>query len=202
MSLSQEAKATLFIADYPKNTFTVPYREAAVLIHVKTPFGRGVYCPWMLVDDDTALIYGREALGYPKKLGEFSFNEDGSSLRAAVKRRGVEVMALSADIKKEEVENPPPVFSNTAFNIRHSNQFFIFHPIWMFRPKEQIVSYHNADMKLTLSPSEHDPISRMFDGEPENGRVATIHIYSGNYLLPVGIASYRWFIHNHVLRYA
>jgi acetoacetate decarboxylase len=59
--------ATLFVADYPRTAFSAAYREAAVLIHVKTPFGRGLHCCWMVVDDDTALILGRELLGYPKR---------------------------------------------------------------------------------------------------------------------------------------
>ena len=67
--------ATLFITDYPKNAFTVPYKEAAVLIHVRTPLGRGIHCCWMVVDDDTALILGRENLGYPKKMADITYEE-------------------------------------------------------------------------------------------------------------------------------
>src|SRR6056297_2428422 len=70
MRVGPETKATLFIVDYTKTPFTVPYHEAALLIHVKTPLGKGLHCPWMVVDDDTALIYGREILGYPKKAAQ------------------------------------------------------------------------------------------------------------------------------------
>ncbi len=67
LRLTENPTATLFIVDYLKPNFTAPYREAAMLIHVRTVFGVGLHCAWMTVDDDTAMIYGRELLGYPKK---------------------------------------------------------------------------------------------------------------------------------------
>jgi acetoacetate decarboxylase len=59
MFLRKPYRATFFIAKYAKTAFTGTYNEAALLLHVRTPFGKGVYCPWMIVNDDTALIYGR-----------------------------------------------------------------------------------------------------------------------------------------------
>lgn len=57
MFLSKPYRATFFIAKYAKTAFTGTYNEAALLLHVRTPLGKGVYCPWMIVNDDTALIY-------------------------------------------------------------------------------------------------------------------------------------------------
>lgn len=48
------------------------------------PSGKRAYhCPWMLVDSDRSMIAGREVLGFPKKLGAFSFVVDGSELSSA-----------------------------------------------------------------------------------------------------------------------
>ena len=48
------------------------------------PSGKRAYhCPWMLVDSDRSMIAGREILGFPKKLGAFSFAVDGVELSAA-----------------------------------------------------------------------------------------------------------------------
>jgi hypothetical protein len=41
---------------------------------------RAFHCPWMLVDSDRSMIAGREVLGFPKKLGAFSFAIDGEEL--------------------------------------------------------------------------------------------------------------------------
>lgn len=44
---------------------------------------RAFHCPWMLVDSDRSMIAGREVLGFPKKLGAFSFAVDGVELSSA-----------------------------------------------------------------------------------------------------------------------
>ncbi|MBN1663137.1 MAG: acetoacetate decarboxylase family protein [Deltaproteobacteria bacterium] len=200
MTPTKEAKATLFIANYVKNSFSVPYHEAALLLHVRTPLGRGVHCPWMIVDDDSAMIYGREHLGYPKKMGEFIFEETKTHIHASVKRRGVEILSMDGAMGKSET-NPAPVLGMKTFNVRSPGQFFIFHPIWLFRAKETVTESYETPIKLTLNESVVDPIARLIDGNPFNGRMTVIDIIGGAYMLPVGLASFRWFVINHKLRH-
>jgi len=66
--------ATVFIAWYPDSFCCGPYHEAGILLPVKYNNVSAMFCPWMLVDSDTSLIAGREILGFPKKLGTFTFN--------------------------------------------------------------------------------------------------------------------------------
>ena len=72
LRILEPAMATVFVADYPNKlpSGVDPYKETAILLHVRLGKAGGVFCPWMLVDDDAALLLGRETLGYPKKLGE------------------------------------------------------------------------------------------------------------------------------------
>ena len=116
MCLEKPYRATFFIAKYPRTAFTGAYNEAALLVHVCTPLGKGVYCPWMIVNDDTAMIYGRELLGYPQKMADIPFNDDGKKITANLKRRGVEVISVSAERVKKE-DNPGPVLQTKTFNI-------------------------------------------------------------------------------------
>ena len=67
-----------------------------MLVHVRTPVGKGLHCCWMIVDDDTVLILGREMLGYSKKIGIFEFEENGDEIRSAVSRRGNRVLEIRA----------------------------------------------------------------------------------------------------------
>lgn len=95
---SRPARATVFVADYPETTFGVVYREAGVLLHA-TRFGVDVlHAAWMVVDDDRALVLGRELLGFPKKLAVIDFELDTSTGRctAAVRRLGAELLTVSA----------------------------------------------------------------------------------------------------------
>jgi acetoacetate decarboxylase len=194
MKPSDPPLATLFIADYPKVSFPiVPYHEAAMLLHVRTPLGSGIHCCWMIVDDDTALILGREMLGYPKKMGIFEINEKEGTVHASVSRRGVRVMDIQA--KRGQSQDPnPPVFNIKTFNVGAMGQFFAFNPIWVFHPREVIHESYKADIKLTLNDSVFDPIAALVAGEPRNGRIVAMDIPGdGAYMAPVGFAGPGWF---------
>src|SRR5215467_12082445 len=48
---------------FPDNTFGSRYCEAGLFLHVRHLGRRAIFSPWMIVDDDVALILGRELLG-------------------------------------------------------------------------------------------------------------------------------------------
>lgn len=192
MSVGKNPKATMFIANYPKTSFSEPYREAALLVHVKTIFGEGVHCPWMIVDDDTALIYGRELAAFPKKMGEFTFEENENSITASVFRRGVTVFSMEATIGNPH-QTVKPVIGRKIYNIGGPGQFFALNPIWMQRSVEDVKESYEAIVSVNIEYSEADPIKDIISGDPENGRFAVIDILNTKYFLPVGIAGPAWF---------
>ena len=67
MALVQPARADLFCAYFPENVYTGAYHEAGLFVHIKVGNKTGIFCPWMILDDDRAMIIGRELLGYPKR---------------------------------------------------------------------------------------------------------------------------------------
>jgi len=198
--LRKKPMATLFIVDYTKTSFTVPYREAALLVHVRTLLGSGFHCPWMLVDDDTGLIYGREFLGFPKKFGKFSFQEKEDRITASVTRRGIEILKMEG-LRGQAENSPSPVFDVKTFNAGGPGQLFAIQPIWLFRAKEVIREAYSADVKVTIGESEYDPIARLISGEPINGRIVAMDILRSKYNLPVGLAGIKWFINSYVMRF-
>lgn len=198
--LTETPTATLFIADYTKTSFTVPYREAAILIHVRTLFGRGVHCPWMVVDDDTAMIYGRELLGYPKKMAQLSFKEENGVINASVSRRGHEILRFETQVGKP-LETPKPVFDMKTFNVGGPGGLFAISPIWMFRPKEEIHESYDAASKVTIGDSISDPIKRLVAGDPLHSSMVVMDILGSRYNLPVGLSGLIWFVRSYALRY-
>lgn len=180
--------ATLFICEYPEVTWPIfPYHEAAMLVHVRTPLGMGRHCCWMIVDDSTALVLGREMLGYPKKMGVFEFDRNDNEIHTSVSRRNTTVMGMKARIGALQ-EPAPPVFNVKTFNIGGPGQFVFMNPIWMFKPREIIHQSYEADIRLTLNDSSFDPLARLVAGEPVDGRFVTMDIPGTSpYMLPVGI---------------
>lgn len=193
-------EATIFIADYPKTSFTVPYREAAVLLHVRSPFGKGIHCPWMIVDDDTAMIYGRELLGFPKKMGVFEFEESGSKVKASIARRDVKVLEMEAKLGDSE-SDPAPVLGTKIFNAGGPGQFFIHNPLWVFNPIEEITESYEAKVKVTVRDSEHDPISKLFSSGNVSGRFTVLDIKSAKYHVPIGASGLMHFGKTFLMRY-
>ena len=188
---SNPPMATLFICDYRKTSFTVPYKESAVLIHVRSLLGEGYHCCWMPVDDDTAMIYGRELLGYPKKMADIAFEEDGDNVSASVTRRGVEVLSMQG--KRGAVQSdPPPIFNLKTFNVGGLGQCMAVNLLWLFRPMEIIHESFEAEVTVSVEESEFDPIARLVAGDAVNGRMAVIDIPGAPYLLPVGLAGIPW----------
>src|SRR5687767_9449293 len=119
LRLARPARAQLFLSYFPHTTFGSVYREAGVFFEV-THFGRrAVYSPWMLVDDDVALIVGRELLGYPKKLGEFTWSIDGDSIDASCTRRGHTLVTMTGTLGAP-IAKPPPILGRPHRNIRAS----------------------------------------------------------------------------------
>lgn len=196
---SDPPMATLFIVDYTRTAFTVPYHEAGFLLHVRHRFGPGLHCSWMIVDDDTAMIYGRELLGYPKKMGEFAFKEEGDTVTASMIRRGVYVLSLEGK-RGEKQSTPPPVFDVKTFNVGGPGGLFICNPIWMFRPTEVIRESYDLDVKVTIEPSEWDPIADVVSGEAVSGRFVVMDIVTSKYNIPVGVSGPSFMANNYNMR--
>lgn len=67
---SSDNLATVFVAKYPETNFGCVYNEGALFLKCKYKGESGYYCLSMPVDDDMALIAGRERFGYPKKIAD------------------------------------------------------------------------------------------------------------------------------------
>lgn len=174
LRLSSPAKASVFFAYYPETTFCPAYHEAAILLHVRL-FGifPAVHCPWMLVDDDTALILGREMLGYPKKMGQVTISEDGNQLDITASRRGVELMRLSASIGASVMAAPPPGVGQLIVNMRGLISTVMPAHLIAFRFKEKVHQCNTLEnINVRLFSSECDPVN-IATGPAESGHIRT-----------------------------
>lgn len=175
LTLASPPRASVFIADYPRTTFGSVYREAAVLVHVRLLGVPMVFCPWMVVDDDRALILGRELLGYPKKMADIRFEESGDRFTGSVTRHGAEVLRLEGAIGEVEA-SPRPGIGQRAVNLRGLMTFMHGH-LLVFRPTETVRECRRVDARVTLRSSPDDPIG-VAVGHAENASIRTCDIGS------------------------
>jgi len=174
LRMARPAKATIFVADYPETSFGVVYREAGVLLHVKLGFRDAVHCPWMLVDDDVALILGRELFGYPKKMGEISLRIDDGSVRATVDRKGTRLVDISGSLGAEDPE-APPLFGRVTANV-WGLLGLTLPKLIRFSPREEITSARTAVLSVEVKGSEYDPLQEL-----EVGSVLGARLYRANF---------------------
>ncbi len=169
------AMATLFVANYPETQFGSVYREAAVLLHVEDTTGPALHCPWMVVDDDTALILGREVLGFPKKLAEIRLAAVEGGLVGTVRRRGTEIMRLEATVHATEI-TPEPFFARRMVNVIGTPSSGM-RLIELAPGAEVIHSAQRAEARVILTSSERDPLGEL--QTVPSGRARVVHLDFG-----------------------
>lgn len=198
LRLARPYKATLFIADYPKTTFGCVYKEAAILVHARL-FGLFpvLHCPWMVVDCDQAMIWGREMLGYPKKMARITFDEhpDGS-FSGTVGRRGHHLMTFEGQVR-EALPKPPPGIGRMQVNVRGHLGFLPGHLLTV-RPSETVHSAHRMDLRVQLHDSPLDPIG-IQSGPAEQATIRTCDVGGGLFPPPMRIWPVSW---AHIIRLA
>lgn len=157
MRLAAPAMATVFVADYPTTTFGSAYREAAVLLHGQDERGPFLHCPWMVVDDDTALILGREMLGFPKKLAEIDLEVRGERAVGTVVRRGSEVLRIEADLSSGGAV-PGPLFDRRFVNVIGSPVMGLS-LVEVPAAGEQLHHWRTGAAKVHLGMGDRDPLA-------------------------------------------
>lgn len=176
VSLAREARADLFCAYFPDNPFGMVYHEAGLFVHINVWGRPGVCCPWMVVDNDAALILGRELLGYPKKMGEFTWQFNDGGLHATCTRHGRILVQMNASLG-EVVAEPPPFLGRPHRNL--IGTVGVSMPrLLAFTPKEANVETRLVDMRLQYGGSSHDPLDDMGLGDVVVARLHRVDLAS------------------------
>ncbi len=203
LKLIEPARATIFVADYPKLTNGVdPYHEAAVLLHVRLGWVRAVFNPWMLVDDDSAMLLGREALGCPKKMGKISLSVKNGRIKAVVERRGVKLLDINGKVEGPD-HAPPPFFERPWINVWGPMGLAVQRLLY-FKAEEEILEAQMVSGKISVNGSERDPLNEL-----KFGKVIEARLYRENFArnesnaipIPLFPVSPRFMLRNWALRY-
>src|SRR5262249_17028255 len=153
---------------------------------------------WMLVDDDVALILGREALGYPKKLGEISLSIESSQARATVDRRGARLLEIEGRLLGAH-KAPPPMLGRRFCNVQGTIRLSLPRPL-SFTPREEILEAREAALRVKLAGSDRDPLPALGIGEATGGCLYRVNIGAASLPFPVRPVSPLFTVRSHALR--
>ncbi len=188
MKLAKPHRADLFCAYFPENVYTDGYHEAGLFVHVKVGNGYGIFCPWMILDDDRAMIIGRELLGYPKKLGEISWDNDGQHIVTKATRRGSTLIQMQAKLG-EVLHDAPPILGLPHRNVIGNLGLSLPREV-RFTPKEHPIEVRRVDMQLRFNGNANDPLNEMGLGEVVDARLHRVDL-SGGLIPPLQIPRLR-----------
>ncbi len=188
MTLAKPARADLFCAYFPENVYTGAYHEAGLFVHIKVGRKYGIFCPWMILDDDRAMIIGRELLGYPKKMGEISWDNDGSRIIAKASRRGTSLIEMDA-VLGEVLHDAPPILGLPHRNMTGGLGLGLPREV-RFTPVEHPVEVRKVDMKLRFTGTDNDPLHQMGLGKVVEARLHRVDL-SGGFIPPIQIPRLR-----------
>ena len=177
VSLAKPYRADLFCAYFPDNPFSPGYLEAGLFVHVKAGFRTGIHCPWMVVDDDNALILGRETTGYPKKMAELSWQHDGDVITAGAERRGARLVEMVARIG-DAVPDKPHFLGRPHRNV--ASLLGLHLPVLLaFTPREEVIEVRDVALDLKVGGSDRDPLHEMGLGPIVAARLHRVNLAAG-----------------------
>jgi hypothetical protein len=184
----------LALNDFKHTNFDVPYKEAVVAIAVvDEKFGiEGRLVIAMTLNTDQGSFLGREANGYPKKVGHVGSAYDGNIFTSYCARHGVCYASYSCDTTEKpndpEYEQCLKEFNALVpFKPGHLAAFNyiwpvglrtrikpLLQPMWMKMDPVESIKFGRADVHLNWS--KHDPWAALPVVKILGGSVATGHI--------------------------
>jgi acetoacetate decarboxylase len=205
---AKEPLVTAFVAHYPQTNFGCSYNEGAILIHAMLGCQTGVYCISMPVDDDMAMIYGREIYGYPKKLADIiRLERTESKIAGSVSRKGVEILRIELEQQKplalselsrvwnqSEEQKGRPCQDGISFLYKNflspDGKGFDYIPRLVrqtiqFRPRADLVT---GEGRVIVQSSAYDPLGDI----PVRSMVSCLYGTWDNTMVPGKVVSRAW----------
>jgi len=170
LEATSPARVMVFVANYPMTKLGFGYREAALFLHAQHEGQEVLHCTWMVVDDDTALILGRETLGFPKKMAEIEADLHNSHGR--VVRKGLPVLELRGS-KHESIQSAT-VFSHPVVNVRGVPG----QPSALLQMGggETFHTGESLELEVSFGKSELDPLYRLGIGSSQRGMAVIVDV--------------------------
>lgn len=182
--LARPARCEVFTAYFPDCNYGSVYHEAGLFVHIKAGLRTGIHCPWMILDDDVALILGRELLGYPKKLGEIDWALEGDSIAATARRRDTPLLSMAGTLGNI-ISDAPPILGRPHRNVAGLIGAALPRVV-AFTPGERPIEVRRVeDLTLTIGGSERDPIDQMGLGRVIEARLHRVDLTAARPPIPI-----------------
>lgn len=181
LAAADEPLAQAFVARYPETNFGLTYSEGALFLRALYKEEPGWYCLAMPVDNDMAMVGGREQFGYPKKIAEqITLKRAGDQVIGRVVRRGVELLHIEAEltdpVSATTLDSIGPLVDDLEGRPCRKGVSFLFkffpspdrrgfdyvprlvREVVLFRPRDDLMG---GAGKLEMASSPYDPLGEV-----------------------------------------
>jgi acetoacetate decarboxylase len=165
----KEPLVLAFVADYPKTSFCLPYKEGAILIAAEYNGTVGYYNPSMLVTNDIAMAGGREIMGYPKKIADIEYKKEETQISGSLTRHGIKFVELSVNLQEDSNEDrggeilmalgekPTPYYNYLFLNHPGTAKVMKAYLVELYLGQENFEGFEYGSGKISLNKSTYDP---------------------------------------------
>lgn len=92
------------------------FRGGGVYVPANHEGQAGLYCLTMPMSSNTAIIWGRELFGEPKKLATVEFANSGQAIEATIRRYGTDILHIDAELRNTK---PRRKRSSSVFHYKY-----------------------------------------------------------------------------------
>ncbi len=184
LRIAEPAEATILIADYADSVFGA-YQEAGILLHTRLGAIDTLFWAWMVVNHDGALIFGRDSLGVPKKMGALDVTIDGGEIDVSASRHGETLLRITGELGEPD-PTPPPLMGEWSTNVSGTVGLSIPRVI-LFKASEEVVEARRIEVDVVAGVSEADPIHELGIGEVVEARWYKTNFGGGERIPPLPI---------------
>ena len=173
-------RAHFWIGDYDPHACGVAYREAAIMVEAQRHGRMVAHCPWAVVDDEAPLIWGRDMMGYPKKMGTIDIERNEDSFEVQVSRRGERLWRISGEVDPGTdlgVDNfPLPTEVINVWGIPFTPALLI-----KYENTHNLKYHHPITANLEITSGTYDPLGSL---TAHNGPVVAAHSFKTDLVVP------------------
>lgn len=153
--------ASAYVAEFHKPNFCPPYNEAAVFVPCQYKGEAGSYCLSMPVDNDIAMIGGREIYGYPKKIAEsITVTKKDNEVHGVCVRRGIPIVDIKVTLI-DVLEETPSIGPHFVIKSMLDEKGVGAHPKPVLIKQENVLKMDKieiGDGLVSFGESKYDPL--------------------------------------------
>ncbi len=152
--------ASVSVMDFAASNCVGPFAGASLTVRARYGDLEGGYCVTMPMNTDSAIVFGRELYGEPKRQARISLTRTGADVTGTVERFGVTYIELHAGLTEQHTPQPA---EGSTFHFKYTHRAdglgFDTDPLLLhIRSRTVLRHLERGTGSITFRELVHDPV--------------------------------------------